>query len=76
MTSPTEDENVDNNKDILCVKNIDTQKTGDPEKQEGEEHSKLEEEIPKDGTNSRRKLKVPGGLKTQKTGRSHGDPRT
>ena len=45
LTSPTEDENVDNNNDILFVKDIDTQKTGDTEMQEDEEHTKLEEEI-------------------------------
>ena len=51
LTSPTEDENVDNNNDILFVKNIDTQKTGHTEMQEDEEHNKLEEEIPTDGNN-------------------------
>ena len=51
LTSPTEDENVDNNNDILLVKNIDTQKMADTEMQEDEEHNNLEEEIPKDGNN-------------------------
>ena len=50
LTSPTEDENVDNNNDILFLKDIDTQKTGDTEMQEDEEHNKLEEEITKDGS--------------------------
>ena len=51
LTSPTEDENVDNNNHILFVKNIDTQKTADTEMQEDEEHNNLEEETPKDGNN-------------------------
>ena len=50
MTSPTEDENIDNNNDILFVKNIESQKM-EPEMQEDEEHNKLEEEILKDGKN-------------------------
>ena len=50
LTSPTEDENVENGNDILFVKNIDTQKkTDDSEMQEDEEHNKQEEELSKDG---------------------------
>ena len=51
LTSPTEDENVDNNNDIQFVKKIESQETGDTEMQEDEEHNKLEEEISKDGKN-------------------------
>ena len=40
LTSPTEDEKVENNNDILFVKNMDTQKkTDDTEVQEDEEHN-------------------------------------
>ena len=45
LSSTIEDENIENNSDILFVKIIESQKKGDTEMQEDQEHNKLEEEI-------------------------------
>ena len=73
LTSQTEDENVENNNDILFVKNIDMQKkTDDTEMQEAKQTGRG---IAKRWKQVEKNFQSPKRTKNSKLKRSHGDPK-